>query len=434
MEIWHKICLIVRKSFIWIKGYVHWKRKQLQRILRKHIDWYDSKVTIEDAKRLWNLNKKRCFKDISGIREFCVREGIRYQTIKEKEISYVVSPEYFEGDARVISTYECPSIYIAQLQRVSVYGYSELITVGKTALSDAYMMDKDQGRYKIDGGSLVKCRNGKYILAVYRESNLVIDKAISMLGWCADNYYHFTFEIISRLVFADQFEEYRTWPILIDQCVLEIVQLRDLLDSMNIYRHPIISVKARERVEIKNLLYVSYNMWMPHNFRENVKQYPSDYLFSTTVVLNIRNYVYRRLQPQCGGIGTKIFLSRRKCKNQRLLNAEEVERCFKENGFGIVYPEELSFEEEVRVFQRAEVIVGPTGAALTNVVYCKEGTLIAVIAPLSHKSYFFSNIAYMVGAKFMLLGADMVFKGMAESMDTFCLDMDKCRRFLNRLK
>ena len=111
-----------------------------------------------------------------------------------------------------------------------------------------------------------------------------------------------------------------------------------------------------------------------------------------------------------------------------------MERCFKENGFGIVYPEELSFEEEVRVFQRAEVIVGPTGAALTNVVYCKEGTLIAVIAPLSHKSYFFSNIAYMVGAKFMLLGADMVLKGMAESMDTFCLDMDKCRRFLNRLK
>ena len=69
------------------------------------------------------------------------------------------------------------------------------------------MLDKDQGRYNIGGGSLAKYRNGKYILATYRESNLVVEKAISMLGWRPDNYYHFTFEIISRLTFADQFEE-----------------------------------------------------------------------------------------------------------------------------------------------------------------------------------------------------------------------------------
>lgn len=434
MKALYKIFLFVKRCLNWIKGYVHWKREQLQQILRKHSDWYDSQIVVKDARKRLLLDKRKYLKKINGIREFCIQENTPFFVVKERDIAHVVRPEYFEGDSRVITKYECPSIYVALLPKASVYGYSELITVGETALSDAYMLDKDQGRYNIGGGSLAKYRNGKYILATYRESNLVVEKAISMLGWRPDNYYHFTFEIISRLTFADQFEEYRTWPILIDQCVLEIAQLRDLLDSMNVYKHPVIEIKARERVEINNLLYISYNMWMPHNFRENAMQYPADYLFSPTVALNIRNYVFKRFQPPREETGERIFLSRRKCENQRLLNAEEVETFFRENGFTIIYPEELSFEEEVRVFQNASVIIGPTGAALTNVVYCRESALIAVIAPVSHKSYFFSNIAYMVGVKFMLLGADMVFKGIAESMDTFHLDMDKCRRFLNSLK
>lgn len=428
-----KTGLFVKKSINWIKNYADFKNKQLKHFLRKHIDWYDTKLVREDAKIRLKLDQFRYFRDICGVKEFCIREKISYRILKEEDEARVVSPEYFEGSSREILKFQCPSIYLTQLAEASVYGYSELITIGETALSDAYMYDKEQKRYNIGGGSLAKYKIGKYIFATYKESGLRVEKAISMLGWRPDNYYHFTFEIISRLAFADRFEEYRDWPILIDECVLEIEQLKDLLQSMNLYGHAVIAVEARARVEVEKLLFISYNMWMPHNFRENAAQYPSDYLFSPTVADNIRQCVLNKYADKGAEYGNKVFLSRRKCDNQRLLNAEAVERLFKEAGFSVIYPEELSFEEEVLIFQGADVIAGPTGAALTNVVYCKKNTLIAIIAPESHRSYFFSNVAYLVGARFMLLGADMVSKGIAESMDIFQLDEEKCSRFLKSL-
>lgn len=428
-----KTGLFVKKSINWIKNYADFKNRQLQQFLRKHIDWYDTRLVREDARTRLGLDQFRYFRDICGVREFCIREKIPCRILREGEEASVVSPEYFEGSRREILRFGCPAIYMAELAGTSVYGYSELITIGETALSDAYMYDKGQKRYNIGGGSLAKYKIGKYIFATYKESGLAVPRAISMLGWRPDNYYHFTLEIISRLAYADRFEEYRDWPVLIDACVLEVEQLKDLLQSMNLYGHPMIAVEARTRVEVEKLLFISYNMWMPHNFRENAAQYPSDYLFSPSLAENIRKCVLKKYAGREEDYGKRVFLSRRKCDNQRLVNAQEIEVLFKEAGFSIVYPEELSFEEEVRVFQNADVIAGPTGAALTNVVYCRENTLIAIIAPDSHKSYFFSNVAYLVGARFMLLGADMVSKGIAESMDVFRLDEKKCSRFLESL-
>lgn len=430
----HNVFLFIKKCFNWAKGYADWKRKQFQHFLRKHIDWYDNKLVIDDARVRLQLDRFKFFREIYGVMEYCIQRGMLYRIVKEEGKAAAVRPPYFEGEDRTIQEFDCPSIYTATLENASVYGYSELITVGETALSDAYMLNEKEKRYNIGGGSLTKFRSGKYILATYKESGMVVEKAISMLGWRPDNYYHFTFEIISRLAFADRFEEYRSWPVLIDKCVLETVQLRDLLRCMNFYGHPVIEVAARTRVEVRKLLYISYNMWMPHNFREDAAQYPKDYLFSPTVAENIRCYVFKSFPERKEASGARIFLSRKKCDNQRLLNAEEIEQIFREAGFSIIYPEELSFEEEVRIFQNADVIVGPTGAALTNVVYCRKNALVAVIAPDSHRSYFFSNIAYLVEAEFMLLGADIVKKGAAESMDTFRLDRGKCERFLESIK
>ncbi len=424
--------LFVRKCVNWVRHYIVWKGKLLQQYLRKHIDWYDTRCVADDARRRLQLDRFQYFYHIYGVLEFCRCKGFPCHIIRRSEKASVVSPQYFEGAGREILRFDCPSIYMALLPRVCVYGYSELITSGDTALSDACMYDKKEGRYNIGGGSLAKYKNGKYIFATFRENGRTVEKAISMLGWRPDNYYHFTFEIISRLAFVEQTEKYRSWPILIDSCVLETEQLRDLLQCMNFYGHPVISVGARERVYVKELLYISYNMWMPHNFREGAAQYPSDYLFSPTVVGNIRQYVLDKYTDQ-EEHGSRIFLSRRKCENQRLINAKEIEELFVEAGFKVIYPEELSFEEEVKVFQSANVIVGPTGAALTNVVYCRRNTLIAIIAPERHKSYFFSNIAYLVGAEFMLLGAELVSEGAAESMDVFRLNEEKCSRFINSL-
>ena len=45
-------------------------------------------------------------------------------------------------------------------------------------------------------------------------------------------------------------------------------------------------------------------------------------------------------------------------------------------GFSIVPPAEHSLDEQINIFNQAEIIVAPHGAGLTNVVWCNPGTVV----------------------------------------------------------
>ncbi len=92
-----------------------------------------------------------------------------------------------------------------------------------------------------------------------------------------------------------------------------------------------------------------------------------------------------------GAANKKIYLSRKlfkdKDKDKRpLANEDEIERLFKSQGFEIIYPEQLSFTEQIEIMQCSRVIAGPAGSNLLNAAYANDGTDIIVISPLSFNS------------------------------------------------
>ena len=72
----------------------------------------------------------------------------------------------------------------------------------------------------------------------------------------------------------------------------------------------------------------------------------------------------------------RVFASRGASPLRRLANREALEAAFAAEGFEVVDPGALSFEEQVRLFDAAEVVVGEHGANLTNLVYCRPETLV----------------------------------------------------------
>lgn len=66
--------------------------------------------------------------------------------------------------------------------------------------------------------------------------------------------------------------------------------------------------------------------------------------------------------------------------------------------------------------------------------FCHEGAKVGIIIPSANDSYFFSNIANMVNVEFIILGADIVKKEKFYSLDTFVLNPDKCRRFIQYIE
>lgn len=70
----------------------------------------------------------------------------------------------------------------------------------------------------------------------------------------------------------------------------------------------------------------------------------------------------------------KIYLSRSRATYRRISNEDEVSKTLHKRGFIDVYPEKLSFQQQIDFFANAEAVVAPHGAGLTNVIFSKPTT------------------------------------------------------------
>ncbi|RYZ63453.1 MAG: glycosyltransferase family 61 protein, partial [Proteobacteria bacterium] len=93
----------------------------------------------------------------------------------------------------------------------------------------------------------------------------------------------------------------------------------------------------------------------------------------------------RLLTDSVGEKGTakrRIFISRSDAKIRQLLNEEEVMASLKPFGFESIVLTGMSLTEQIQVFRGAELVVGPHGAGLANVVFMQPGaSVVEIISP-----------------------------------------------------
>lgn len=426
----------IKRIARWFPEYLTWAKLWTRTWLCSHVGIYNRLYALHRLKKESKVDSCMKFKKIDGGLAFCKRIGQPYEILNANEKIEVVRAACFEKRAAEKVLFDSPPIYLTVFQEADVYGATNLITVGDTALSDMAYIDRGKNRYEIEAGGIIGAHKGeKWLQVAYWATNTVIDKAINCLGWACTNYYHFTFEILSRLMYADGRSEYKDFPILVDAGALAIPQMKDMLDRINVYRHPIIPVHEYQRIHVRNLVYVSRNLWIAPGMRRGIAADAQDNLMSRSVADHIRNRILdKSLQGKRASSGKKVFLSRRNCKVQRLVNTDEVEQIFTDSGYQIVFTEEMTFDEQIALFNNADVIVGATGAAFTNIVYCHEGAQIGIIISDNQPAYFYSNIANMIKVRFTVLGADIVQRGEQISLDTFRLNTEKCRRFIKMVE
>ena len=90
----------------------------------------------------------------------------------------------------------------------------------------------------------------------------------------------------------------------------------------------------------------------------------------------IRNIRKRLLEVTCqknSGVGKRrLYISRQKTR-RRIVNHFEIEPVLREFGFEEIFCEEISYEDQVRMFSEAEAIFGPHGAGTINAMFAPEG-------------------------------------------------------------
>ena len=89
----------------------------------------------------------------------------------------------------------------------------------------------------------------------------------------------------------------------------------------------------------------------------------------------------------------RIYISRAKASRRRIINESEFVSRLKPMGFKIVSLEDKSLEEQVNLFNHAQIIISPHGAALANLAFCKEGVKLIEIFPKGCIIPLYSEIA-----------------------------------------
>ena len=82
-----------------------------------------------------------------------------------------------------------------------------------------------------------------------------------------------------------------------------------------------------------------------------------------------------------------VYVSRQNSKSRNLINEEDIINELKSKNFMIIDTKNMSIFEQIDIFSSAQIIIGPTGSALTNIIFCSEGTKIIEIIPKYNFGY-----------------------------------------------
>ena len=70
----------------------------------------------------------------------------------------------------------------------------------------------------------------------------------------------------------------------------------------------------------------------------------------------------------------RIFISR-KGHARRQYNESDLLDVVKKYNFEVIHPEQLSFSQQITLYNNADIIVGATGASFANIMFMKEGAI-----------------------------------------------------------
>jgi hypothetical protein len=165
--------------------------------------------------------------------------------------------------------------------------------------------------------------------------------------------------------------------------------------------------------------------FIEHEMRDEVEKFVDSIRESETIGGDIAGTPIEELQ--------RIYVSRSLSTTYRPMyraieNERDVENRLEKAGFKIVYPETLSFAEQVYTFYNSNVIIGPSGSGMLNSIFSRSNTKVVDIETFhttirQHaKIYTSSKLRYSFLFSSAIEESDRPLHRRNSSIDLGCLD------------
>lgn len=84
----------------------------------------------------------------------------------------------------------------------------------------------------------------------------------------------------------------------------------------------------------------------------------------------------------------KVYLSRTKIAGRRDFGERYVERAFKDAGYHIVYPEEISLEQQIHILKNAKIVATTEGSISHNAVFMQKYATLVILRKSDYINYY----------------------------------------------
>jgi hypothetical protein len=302
------------------------------------------------------------------------------------------------GTHQTTVTVPIPSVNTYEFEDAVVRGgSSSVLLASELVVEGIHGIGGDRGNFV--AGHLVA--HGTESAVVRRRRTTAIPAGIFLGGNGAFNYYHWMVELLPKLEFLPYIGRLaERMPLLVADEAASVPTIRAGLDELRGGR-PVVVLERNTSYTVGRLIYVNAPSVCPFNLRPNQRLEVSDFRLRPESIQFVRRGLHPL--PTARPIGeARIFLARG--RHRRNYNQEELIAAAVERGFVPVHLEAMSLPEQIATIQSAASIVGPSGAAWTNLIFARAGARCLSWLPDGAKEFAaYSTIAQLVGVDLRFL-------------------------------
>jgi hypothetical protein len=316
-------------------------------------------------KKYFNAHSLHC-KEVKFLDELY---ETKIQIISEEQKALFFPPVYLNKSSRSYE-YIKPEVAVFRLKKITTWSRSRVfVSQNNTAIIERAIKDCKVVEYS---GNKLLIHGSKGAIFLEYGVEQRIECGILISGFSDENYYHVLIEIVPQLEHIKTlpvgFEDY---PILISEKTLNMKSIKKII-SAQFPGKEIIQI-GQGALYVGDLIIINQPNNLTPNLRHGSKCMAHYNITRSGSLRYIQNCIENMPALVEIQINRKIYLARKK-ESSRKYNQESIIRISEKYGFTPVFMEDYTIEEQGQIFKNSEYIIGPSGAAWTNLIFCKKGT------------------------------------------------------------
>ncbi len=315
---------------------------------------------------------------IMSLRQVAMRHADFFLEIEPADERFVIAPppvigksnsQPVDGVAR--------SIFVTCLRDAKVTGKSAFVELDEGLALDFQNSELLRLDDQLDFDPLIFHVEGEsaWVVSASDETNEIeLDTAFNLVGPHAHDFGHWIWEYLPRYIAASLSGALPLMPILIDEAMPP--SHRQALELMLPAGTEIVTLPQATKARVRRLWCASGQSYIPILEKRNERFKPSHLASPPKRLARIFREMAGRTAPRhSAAVGfERVFLARRGWRRRKMLNHLAIEAIATASGFDVVYPEDLSFAEQVALIQRARFLLGPDGSAFYLACWSRPGT------------------------------------------------------------